>query len=121
METGDRLKELRLKAGLSRDDVASALGVTIFTVGHWETGRRKPRFGKIEQLAALYNTTPSAIVGDEPAVPEEINFLDKVIIEMINEGSLNKNKLFNNLDDNNKQILTGALNKHILNLIEKNC
>lgn len=35
-------RALREAAGVSQDDVAKAIGVSRATVGHWETGRRRP-------------------------------------------------------------------------------
>lgn len=51
---------LREQAGLTRSEIAGALGVTPTTVGRWEKGHRNPRgndfqnyFELLERLAAL--------------------------------------------------------------------
>ena len=36
-------RALREASGVSRADVAEAVGCTAAAVGHWETGRRQPR------------------------------------------------------------------------------
>jgi DNA-binding transcriptional regulator YiaG len=41
-----RVREIRRRAGLTQDEIASALGVTESCVSHWEAGRRQPR-GKV--------------------------------------------------------------------------
>jgi transcriptional regulator with XRE-family HTH domain len=38
----DRLRGLRVLAGLTQDDVAAAIGTTRRTVRHWESGRHRP-------------------------------------------------------------------------------
>ena len=36
------VKLLRGRLGMNQEDMARALGVTVFTVSRWETGRRQP-------------------------------------------------------------------------------
>lgn len=51
-EFGARIELARLKAGMTRQEVAGKLGVTAATVGHWETGITNPRdnIGRIARL-----------------------------------------------------------------------
>jgi transcriptional regulator with XRE-family HTH domain len=46
---GERLREFRLRAGLTQEDLASRSGVLIGTVRNWEQGSRSP-----EALLILY-------------------------------------------------------------------
>lgn len=39
----DRLRSLRESAGISQQELATALGVTRAAVSHWENGTRSPR------------------------------------------------------------------------------
>jgi transcriptional regulator with XRE-family HTH domain len=48
---GDRLRELREKAGLSQAEVAERAGVPLGTLRGWEYGRREPLLSAAGQLA----------------------------------------------------------------------
>ena len=50
----ERLKTLRIKAKLTHEDVAEALGVTVFSIYNWESGRHFPSISLFPQLAELY-------------------------------------------------------------------
>jgi transcriptional regulator with XRE-family HTH domain len=72
--------ELRKRAGLSRMQVAFALGVSEGTVAKWEQGKMEPHlpFWKVQILLELYNCTiqdlvlafPSSNTGKEKSVTE---------------------------------------------------
>lgn len=55
MYTLNKLKELRLKSGLSQSDVAKFLKVKRVTVTQWEIGNTVPRTRLLPQLARLFN------------------------------------------------------------------
>ena len=40
---GKRLREVRRRMGLSREEVADLLGYDVMTIRRWETGKHKPR------------------------------------------------------------------------------
>ncbi|MCM1168046.1 MAG: helix-turn-helix transcriptional regulator [Ruminococcus sp.] len=56
------LAMLRVRAGLTQDNVARALGVTQGAVSIWERGDGKPKLSKIPTLAKLYGTSEQAIL-----------------------------------------------------------
>lgn len=45
----------RVSAGLSREDAAELLGVSVRTVGNWETGRARPAYAAFRLLRILRN------------------------------------------------------------------
>ncbi|OUL33426.1 transcriptional regulator [Nostoc sp. T09] len=52
-EIGQIIRDLRLYAGLTQEQLASTLGVTYSTINRWENGRSKPSplaMGKIEEI-----------------------------------------------------------------------
>jgi len=61
MNTGKRLKELRLEKGLNQIDVANILGVDRSTYGKYETGDSSPDYEKLLYLADFYNTSTDYI------------------------------------------------------------
>lgn len=79
MALGNRLKESRIRAGFTQEEVAAKLNVGKQTVHKYEAGiiGNVPS-DNVETMAALYNVTPSYLMGwadkvDPPAekVPEE--------------------------------------------------
>ena len=57
----ERAKEL----GMSYQDIADRIGVQKATVGHWMTGRNRPRLEQIARIAAVLQTTVPALVADD--------------------------------------------------------
>lgn len=49
-----RLKEIRIEANLSRNEVADRLGVALSTYGNWEQGRRSPNVEEIYKLLEIF-------------------------------------------------------------------
>lgn len=55
----NKLKALRISAGLSQKDVADHFGISQVSVWQWESGENYPRADKLPALAALYGCTVS--------------------------------------------------------------
>ena len=52
---GQRLKELRLQANISQEDLAESVGVAIKTVSYWENGHNPITLSKIPLIATALN------------------------------------------------------------------
>lgn len=59
------LRSLRIKAGLSREDLAAQCGLSRDAIASYETGRRKPDFDAIVKLEKVLKTTASALADDK--------------------------------------------------------
>lgn len=57
MSLGEKLLDLRKKAGLSQEEVADKLGVSRQTVSKWETDQTVPELIKVKLLSQLYNVS----------------------------------------------------------------
>ena len=62
MKFANRLYELRKKAGLSQEELASALEVTRQTISKWETGDSAPDMGKLTAMAGFFGISLDALV-----------------------------------------------------------
>ena len=66
---GERIRELRLKAGLSQEELGKLLGVKKAAVSMWERGQNRPPIDKIFKMAKIFGVRPSDIMpkleGDE--------------------------------------------------------
>jgi len=66
---GNRLRELRKKAGLTLQQVAEAVGTTNQQVGMLEWGQRGLTLEWMERLAPVFNVTPQDLIATEQPVP----------------------------------------------------
>lgn len=64
MEFGQRVKKLRIEAGLTQEDIAKKLDLSKTAVGAWENGRAKPRLDKMNQLSDLFGVPVSELLGE---------------------------------------------------------
>lgn len=66
MSLGEKLLDLRKKAGLSQEDVANKLGVSRQTVSKWETDQTVPELIKAKLLSQLYNVSYDYLISGCP-------------------------------------------------------
>ena len=59
----ERLKELRLEAGLTRSQLAERLNVSVRLLSYWENGQRECNFDTLIALARLLNTSVDYLIG----------------------------------------------------------
>ena len=60
-----RLEELRLKKGLTQQNIADEIGVNRGSYSNWENGKREPSFEILLKLASILNTTTSYLLGEK--------------------------------------------------------
>lgn len=65
MEKG--YKACRLKANMSQQYAASAIGVGIATLSRWENGKTSPDAVQVRAMAELYGVTADALIAEEPS------------------------------------------------------
>ena len=97
----ERLKELRLTAGVSQTELARRIGVVVGTIGNYEAGTREPSFeicekwatalgrsihvvvADVDQEAAqMVPTRDRRLLSDVRSLPED----DRVLVEMLARG-----------------------------------
>ena len=66
MTLGNKIYELRTKAGLSQEELAEKTGVSRQSVSKWETNASIPELDKLIQLSKLFEITLDSLVQDEP-------------------------------------------------------
>ena len=59
----ERLRELRLEAGLTRQELAGQLNVSVRLLSYWENGQRECNFDTLITLATLLNSTTDYLLG----------------------------------------------------------
>lgn len=64
MSIGERLKSLRLNAGLSQKQVAETLKMSKPIVSQYESNQRTPSLGKLIRFSRFYNASLDYICGN---------------------------------------------------------
>ena len=69
---GGRIREARIKQGLTQKDLAGRLSLTRTSITNVERGRQKLLLHSFVQLAAALRVTPGQLLGDDvpPATPD---------------------------------------------------
>ena len=62
MQFGAFLRHWREQRGMKLDTAAKAVGVSISTWNHWETGRRQPHLDNLFNVAQLLNIPPQCFI-----------------------------------------------------------
>lgn len=64
----NRIKECRLQAGMTRDELGMKVGVSADAIRKWEVGERGISVSHVEQLATALDVIPAYLVGwsDKP-------------------------------------------------------
>ncbi len=72
-QVASRLKEARLKSGLTQKQVARLLDVSDVQVCYWETGKRPIDLSSLSRLADIYGYSMAWFLGDENAASEQVS------------------------------------------------
>ena len=62
----NRIKELRMRAGLQQKEIAIAAGVSRPTVSEWEHQKKDPSGERLKKLAALFDVSTGVILCLDP-------------------------------------------------------
>lgn len=95
MKIAKILKKLRLETGKTQKEIAYNLGVSVSTVGMYETGERIPPADKIIKLAELYDVSTDYILGRNEVMSsqienEESHKINEKIMNLAKEGFADK-------------------------------
>ena len=91
---GNRLKELRLQAGLTQKQLADQLGITKSVVSFYELRERTPSPEVLVKLAAVFHVSSDFLLGIERGKFLDITGLnteDEKILRLMVEHLRNKN------------------------------
>ena len=89
-----RLRELRIKSGMTQNDIASKLNVSGQTILNWENGIYEPKISQLIELADLFNVTVDYLIEREK-VPSQADIVCKELEKISKEALINfiKSKL----------------------------
>ncbi|ADY54677.1 phage repressor like transcriptional regulator, XRE family [Syntrophobotulus glycolicus DSM 8271] len=73
MGAGDLIKQLRLKKGLTQEELGNLIGVKRAAVNKWETGSvENLKRSTIEKLSAIFGVSPIQLLGLTEAEPRDV-------------------------------------------------
>ena len=78
MGIGEKIKEYRMKAGLTQKDLADKLFVTYQAVSKWENDETEPSFEILKEMCKLLNCTTDDLFGIEKQEEEKVEETPKV-------------------------------------------
>lgn len=85
----NRVKEIRLKHGVTQTEIAEVAGVSQRAVSQWETGKTDPSAASVSKIAAKYGEDAESIVFEEtkkdPVTTIELSAGEKKLIQAIRE------------------------------------
>lgn len=65
MKTNLKIKRLRKEKGLTQEELAERLNVSLMTVRRWEWGNTSPNSKMLVELADVLGTTPEKLLSDD--------------------------------------------------------
>ena len=71
MKIGENIRVLRLREGLTQEQVAQRLGVTYQAVSKWENGTNTPDIALLPEIASLFGVTIDALFNQDAISPLE--------------------------------------------------
>ena len=98
------LRALRKEKGMTQDDLASVLDVSRTSVSGYERGDRKPEFGKLIEIADIFNVSIDELFGRNKKERDPVPFLDSktqllLTAHMLRETAINIEKLVKEAED----------------------
>lgn len=66
MDIGVKIQKLRQMRGITQEQFADAMQITVQTVSRWENSVTLPDISMLPKLAAFFNTTTDYLLGAEP-------------------------------------------------------
>lgn len=107
MIIGSRIKEERIKQGLTQEELGNMIGVSKTTISYYERGKEQPKMEKLKKLTEVLNLTPNYIFGSEinTVLEDDINYhtnISSLDLEILNNIKTHK-QLYQKLCDDPKR------------------
>ena len=83
VDFGQRLKELRIKSGLTQNQLADRIGVTKSVVSYYELHERTPSPEVLVKLASIFHCSTDFLLGLEKQQTLDISGLDAEDIRLL--------------------------------------
>ena len=102
----ENLRRFREAKGLTKEELATRVGVSGAMAGYWEAKKNEPRMGKVQLIADILNVGMDELLFSEPPVVED-NISD--LTELQKRGI----KAIRSIPDEELELLVALLEKHV--------
>lgn len=85
VEIGKRIREFRLKAGLTQEKLASLLEITFQQVQKYERGITKVNLDRLQELASILNVPISAFFNEQDTTAYNLTENERKLLEAFRE------------------------------------
>lgn len=82
MHVGERIKELRTKAGMTQTDLANLVNMTYVQIGRYETKKANPSSDVLQKLAQALNTTTDFLMNGTADEMANSQLQDKELLSL---------------------------------------
>lgn len=82
----ERLKELRLNAGLTQKELASAINTSQQNIGFYELGKRNPKREILNNLSNFFHVSIDYLLGNTD-IKNSDTLSDQDLLDLLNTGS----------------------------------
>ena len=109
----ENLRLLMAKAGKSRNEVSSAIGVSYYTFSDWCNGKKYPRIENLETLAKYFDITVSDLVDkkQKESIPNDKDEVLEIILKLHTDKEFfSLVEKMRNLDSEKLKVLNQFLN-----------
>lgn len=121
MKTGERIKNYRIKQGLTQRTLGESCGIAESTIRRYELGSLNPKIETLKKIADALGVPVADLAGwsafddQYPHLADEVKLLD--LAKKIDESTFQLNELFLQLNDSGKAKAIDALSDLVM--IEK--
>lgn len=77
MDIGAKIKDARIKAGLTQEQTAEALGVSRQTISNWENEKTYPDIVSVVKMSDLYDVSLDRLLKGEQEMSGYLDYLDE--------------------------------------------
>ena len=84
---GYKLKELRIKSGMTQQKAADAIGIKRDVLKNYELNARKPDYDRLKVFADFYNTTINYLLGYEETYEQKYSDQTQILLQTLKEAS----------------------------------
>lgn len=90
MDIGTKIKNARLKANLTQEQVAEELGVSRQTISNWENEKTYPDIISVIKMSDLYTISLDALLKEEKPMSNYMTYLEESINTVKSKNKLSK-------------------------------
>ena len=101
-QTGEKIKKLRVAAGMTQGQLAQKLGVSTSTVGMYEQGRRKPDGTMLIKLCNVFSVTADSLLGVSAPQCEAADIISEMTARFRNDHKIMLNGVPMSTEDREK-------------------